>query len=118
MYDDSSSGTPAVFQTVFHLLDAIFEPHAGDHLRQVVEPPDSTPTFLGTHTELEHHGEQRQPATAPLSLIGAMSEGGEAGFDRVGCADMRPVLGRKIIEGEEDIGSGLEISVSHAKRMT
>ena len=101
MYEDSSSGAPAVFQTVFNLLDAIFEPHAGDDLRQVREPADSAPVLFSTHTELEHHGEQCQPATAPLSLIGAMPEGREAGLDGIAGANVRPMLGRKIIEGEQ-----------------
>ena len=38
----------------FH-LDSIFEFHPGNHLRKRVEPTQTSPVFLGTHPQLEHH---------------------------------------------------------------
>ena len=47
VYEDSSSGIPAVLKTVLCIFDSIFELHTRNDFRQVVEPADSAPALLG-----------------------------------------------------------------------
>ena len=51
------------------------------------EPLDLSPPFLGTKSQLKHHGQDRLFAEASSGLIGPMSNRGKARFNRVGRPD-------------------------------
>src|SRR6266481_1987608 len=59
------------------------------------------PTFLGGLCELEDHGESGLVRKASLRSNRSMPNGRERALDRVCRAQMFPVLGRKVVEGEQ-----------------
>ena len=65
------------------------------------EPLDLSPPFLGTKSQLKHHGQDRLFAEASSGLMGPMSNRGKARFNRVGRPDVNPMLRRKVVEGQE-----------------
>jgi hypothetical protein len=69
----------------------------------VLEAPQALPAPLGAHTELVDEREHGRPANTALGAVAAMPDGGKGALDRVGGADMRPMLGREVVEGEQAI---------------
>ena len=67
---------------------------AGDDLGAVEEPPP----FGGGFHELEDHGEARDPRAAAFRFAVTMADRGKGRFDRIGGAQMNPVLGREVVE--------------------
>jgi len=87
----------------FDDLDAILEFDASDDLRQLVFALQAPPGFGGRGDELEDHelgGPGRQRSLRPH---GSMTHSGEHALDRVRCAQVIPVLGGKIEEGEQGL---------------
>ena len=87
----------------FDDLDAVLEFDALDDLGQLVFALQAPPCFRGRGDELEHHepgGLGRQRSFCPH---GPMTHGGEHALDRVRCAQVVPVLGGKIEEGEQGL---------------
>src|SRR3954454_13451496 len=84
-------------------LDAVTEPDTPNDLRQQVLALQPAPGFGGRHDELEDHqpgGVLRQRALGPHR---AVPDGGEHALDGVGGAQMVPVLGREVVEGEQRV---------------
>jgi hypothetical protein len=77
-----------------------------------------SPAGLGGLDQLEGHGQAGGPRAWPLGDLGAMPHGGEGAFDGVGRAQVDPVLGREIVEGQQlidvvgDLGDGLAEPIS------
>lgn len=65
------------------------------------ESPDLSPLLLGTQTQFEDHRQDGLFRHTPPASIRPMAHGGKSGFDRIGRADVGPVLGRKVVEGQE-----------------
>ena len=57
--------------------------------------------FLGFDTELEDHGQCRDPRAASLGSLGTKAHCGKGGFYRVGRSQMRPVLGWEVIKSKQ-----------------
>ncbi len=84
-------------------LDAVLESDALDDFRQLVFALQAPPCSCCRHDELEHHqlgGFCRQRS---LRAHGAMTHGRDHALDRVRSAQMVPMLGRKVEEGEQRI---------------
>ena len=57
--------------------------------------------MLGGFDEFERHGQAGGLGARAFGDLGAVPDGGERGLDRVGGAQMHPVLGRVVVEGEQ-----------------
>lgn len=53
---------------------------------------------LGSLQELEGHGQAGGPRSRPAGELAAVAHGGEGRLDRVGRAQVDPVLGREVVE--------------------
>jgi hypothetical protein len=62
---------------------------------------EATPAFFGGFGELEDHSECGLVRETSLCAHRAMTNGRECAFDDVGCAQMFPVLGGEVVEGEQ-----------------
>ncbi len=61
----------------------------------------AVPLFAGRHAQFEDHGERRHAAEAALGLGGPQAYlGGSALYGNRG-ANVLPVLGREVVEGEQ-----------------
>ena len=65
------------------------------------EPLDLSPPFLGTKSQLKHHGQDRLFAEASSGLIGSRTNRGKGRFNRISRPDVNPMLRRKVVEGEK-----------------
>src|SRR5437588_12463015 len=65
--------------------------------------PLATPAFLGGLGEFEDHGERGVVRETSLGAHRAVGYRRERAFDDVGCAQMLPVLGREVVEGQQRI---------------
>src|ERR1700674_2430832 len=93
-----------------HDLNSVFEFHAEDHLRQCVVAVETAPAFLGSLGKLEDHGERGLVRKAAFGTHRAMADGCEGAFNRVGCTQVLPVLGREVMNRRQ----GLAILVRHS----
>ena len=87
----------------FDDLDTVVEFDASHDLGQLVFAFQSTPCFGGRGDELEDHepcGPGRQRSFGPH---GSVAHGGEDTLDRIRCAQVVPVLGGKVEEGEQGV---------------
>ena len=81
-------------------LDSVGELYTENNFRQLVVTIKTTPAFLGGLGELEDHGERGLIRKTSLGAHGAVTHGRERAFDDVGRAQMLPVLGREVVEGQ------------------
>ena len=81
-------------------LDSVEELFTQDDFRQLVVTIEATPAFFGGLGELEDHRERGLIRKTSLRAHGAVTHGGERAFDNVGRAQMFPVLGREVVEGQ------------------
>ena len=81
-------------------LDSVEELCTEDDFRQLVVTIEATPAFLDGLGELEDHGERGLIRKTSLRAHRAVTHGGERAFDNVGRAQMFPVLGREVVEGQ------------------
>ena len=81
-------------------LDSVGELYTEDDFRQLVVTIETTPAFLGSLGELEDHGERGLVRETSLRANGTMAHGRERAFDDVGRAQMLPVLGGELVEGQ------------------
>ena len=84
-------------------LDSVGELYTEDDFRQLVVAIEATPAFLGGLGELEDHGERGLVRETSLGAHGAVAHRRERAFDDVGRAQMLPVLGREVVEGEQRV---------------
>ena len=84
-------------------LDAVAECDALDDLRQLVLTFQPVPGLGGGHHELEHHQPGRVLRQRALGPHRAVPDGGKHALDRVGRAQVIPVLGRKVVEGQQGV---------------
>ena len=82
-------------------LNSVFELYPFNHLAQLPEPPQPSPPFLGTLSELEHHAQHSIAAQTPFGSPGAMSNRRKRRFNRIGGPNALPVLGWKIIKRQQ-----------------
>ena len=82
-------------------FDTVDELYTLDELGQLVMPVEAAPALLGRLGEFEDHGERRLVGEAALRAHGSMPHGGKAAFDGVGGAQVLPVLGREVVEGQQ-----------------
>jgi hypothetical protein len=61
---------------------------------------DRAPTVLGGLEELEGHSQASGLRAGAAGELAAVADGGEGGFNRVSGAQMDPVLGGVVVEGE------------------
>ena len=85
------------------MAEAVAELNPCDDLRQAVLAVEFAPFLLRRYHQLERHGQAGRSAQAPLGPFRSVSHGGEGALDRVGRADVFPVFGRKIIEGQKRV---------------
>src|SRR5256714_13874892 len=62
---------------------------------------DRAPAGLGGFDELKRHREAGGLGAGPFSDLGAVPDGGERRLDRVRGAQVDPVLGGEVVEGEQ-----------------
>ena len=84
-------------------LDSVGESYTEDDFRQLVVTVETAPAFLGGLRELKDHRERGLVRETPLGAHSAVTHGRERAFDDVGRAQMLPVLGREIVEGEQRV---------------
>ena len=82
---------------------AILEDNSLQHHLDLVSATDAAPALLGLLDQLEGQAEEGGSCDAVARARGAMAHGGEGRFDRVGGAQMRPMLGREVVEGEQRV---------------
>ena len=82
-------------------FDAVDELYTDDQLGQLVVSVEAAPTVLCPLGELEDHGERRLVGEASLGSHGTVSHGGECAFDGVGCPQVLPMLGGKVVERQQ-----------------
>src|SRR3982074_2963207 len=81
-------------------LDSVGELYIEDDFRQLVVAVETTPAFLGGLGELEDHGERSLVRETSLGADGAVAHRCERAFNDVRRAQMLPVLGGEVVEGE------------------
>ena len=64
---------------------------------------DAVPVLLCFEGELQHHRQRTLPREGTLHPLGAVTQGGERGLDGIRGADVDPVLGWKVIRGEQRV---------------
>lgn len=79
----------------------VLKPYTLDDLRQALEPAQLAPAFLRRQCQLEYQAQQRIPGHAVLGPGGPMTDRGEARFDGVSRPNVNPVLGRKVVKGQQ-----------------
>jgi hypothetical protein len=84
-------------------LDSVGELYTEDNFQQLVVTIETAPAFLSGLGELEDHGEGGVVREASFGTHVSMTHGRERAFDDVGRAQMLPVLGREVVEGEQRI---------------
>ena len=84
-------------------LDSVGEHHTCDQLWQLVVAVEAAPTFLRGLDELEDHRGRGLVREAALRSDRAVSHRGERAFDRIRAPQVFPMLGGKVIEGEQRI---------------
>ena len=72
---------------------SVAEPDAADDLDETLGAVQTAPVALGRPGELEDHRERSLAGQAALGLVGPQTHGRERALDRVGGADVLPVLG-------------------------
>ena len=82
-------------------LEPVDEPGTEHDLRQLVVSIESAPAFLCSFDELEHHGQRCRVRETALGAGGAVADRRERALDRVRRAQMLPMLGREVVEGEQ-----------------
>ena len=83
------------------LVYSIDEFHVGNHVRKPMEPSQSAPSRLRAHGKLIHQAQPAFRAHAVPGLLGAKANGRERRLDRIGRAQMLPMLGRKVVERQQ-----------------
>ena len=87
--------------------DSVLKPHASDDFGEPIGSIEPAPFLTRAQEQLEDRGERRLPAEAALGLFGPEPHRGTSALDRVGRAQVVPVLGRKRVEGEpSELGLG------------
>ncbi len=84
-------------------LDTVSELYTEDDFGQLVVAIEATPIFLGSLGEFEDHGERGLVGETSLGAHRAVADGRERAFDYVGRAQMLPVLGREVVEGQQRV---------------
>ncbi len=79
-------------------LDSVLERHSLDDLSQPAEPAQPSPAGFRALAELEHHGEHGVAAQAAPGRPGPVADRGKGRFNRIGCLNALPVLGREVEE--------------------
>ena len=82
---------------------AVDERHALDELDDQLVTVDLAPAFLRLPGELEHHRQRRRPTSAAFRLSMPMTHGRKGRFDDVRAANVLPVLGGEVVEGEKHV---------------
>ena len=85
------------------LEDAVDEDGALKQLEDQAVIVEFPPVFFSLDGQLEDHGQRGHARAASLGAAGAVTDGGERGFNGIGGAQVSPVFGREIIEGKEGI---------------
>src|SRR5437764_15458371 len=84
-------------------LDSVGELYTENEFRQLVVAIEATPAFLSGLGELEDHGERCLVRETSLGAHRAVAHRRERAFDDVGRAQMLPMLGWAVVEGEQAI---------------
>jgi hypothetical protein len=79
----------------FVLLCGVFD----DFPEQFVAS-QSSPFLFGVLGQFEDHGQAGDSGAAAFGFLCPQPHRGEGGFDRIGGADVYPVFGRKLVEGQ------------------
>ena len=82
-------------------FDAVSKLHTLDQLWQLVVAVETPPVFLRGVGQLEDHGEGGLVREAAFRADRPVAHGGKGAFDRVGRAQVLPMLGGKVVEGEQ-----------------
>jgi hypothetical protein len=84
-------------------LNSVGELYTVDDFRQLVMAIEMTPAFFGGLGELEDHGECGLVRETSLGANRTVAHGRERTFDYIGRAQMLPLFGRKVVEGQQRI---------------
>ena len=82
-------------------LNSVGELYSKDDFRQLVIAIETTPAFFGGLSELEDHRQRGLVRETSLGSHGPVAHRRERAFDDIGCTQMLPVFGRKVIEGKQ-----------------
>jgi len=78
-------------------------PESGHRVPPRVQPEAAhfAPALLRHQRQLEDQAQQGVPGRAVLGPGGAVPNGGKTRFDRISSPNMDPVLGRKVVKGQQ-----------------
>ena len=89
-------------------IHSINEPDSSKEIRNVLMPAQFTPPLGGTLSQLEHHCQTCLRTAVPFRFAVPQTDGGERAFNRIGRANVTPVLGWKIEERQQHIAVFLQ----------
>ena len=84
-------------------LDSVGELHPLDDLWQLVVAAQAPPAFLRGFDQLEHHGKRGLVRQTALRSDCPVPYRGERALDWIGRAQVQPMLGREVVERQEDV---------------
>jgi len=84
-------------------IDSVDEPDSLNEIRDVLVSSQFSPTPGGTLSQLEHHCQRSLRGSAASRFSLPQPDCGERTFDRIGRANVAPVLRRKIKERQQNI---------------
>ncbi len=82
-------------------LDSVGELHSHDEFWQQVVTVEAPPAFLGGLGEFEDHGYRGFVREAALAPHSAVTHRCERALDDVCCAQMLPMFGWEVVEGQQ-----------------
>jgi hypothetical protein len=84
-------------------FDTVGELYTENNFRQLDMAVEPAPALFGRFGELEDHGEGGLVRQAALGAHSSVTHCGKRAFDDAGRAQMLPVFGRKVVEGEQRV---------------
>ena len=82
-------------------FDSVAELYSNDDLGELVVTIETAPAFFSGLGKLEDHGERCLVGKTSVGTHRAVADRRERAFDEIGRAQMLPVLGREVVEGEQ-----------------
>src|ERR1700731_301992 len=93
--------TEGIRRQRFDDLNSVGELYSKDDFRQLVIAIETPPAFFGGLSELEDHRQRGLVRETSLGSHGPVAHRRARAFDDIGCTQMLPVFGRKVIEGKQ-----------------
>ena len=107
-----SGGEFLLFRRIALRLYSILERHSAQQKADLVGAANFVPGLFRFFNQLESQPKERRTRHAITRACGAMAHRREGRFDRIGRAQMLPVLGRKIVKRSQAVAVFLQLLYS------